>query len=87
MINVLENYTIPAHPVLRKIKDRLKESASVDFAMMSVSGPNIFAILSEETKGREIYDLKRKFSVKGNVVYVTEVLDGRDLGIARRMKR
>lgn len=87
MINVLENYTIPAHPVLGKIKDRLKESASVDFAMMSGSGPTIFAILSEETKGREIYDLKRKFSVKGNMVYVTEVLDGRDLGIARRMKR
>ena len=87
MINVLENYTVHAHPVLGKIKDRLKGSEVVDFVMMSGSGPTIFAILSENANRREIHALKRKFSIKGNEVFVTEVLDGRGSGIARRMKR
>lgn len=87
MINVLENYTVSAYPVLRKIKDRLKESDLVDFVMMSGSGPTIFAIINEKTNGINSYEIRRKLSIRGNEVFVTEVLDGRSSGIARRMKR
>ena len=54
--NILEDVTIPLHPEIRQLKNVLRDHGA-DAAMMSGSGPTVFALFSEEGKMR---DCRRK---------------------------
>ncbi len=47
--NVLETVTIPMHPVISTIKEMLEENGAMK-ALMSGSGPTVFAIFDDEEK-------------------------------------
>ncbi len=51
MGNVLETVTVPAHPVIAKIKDRMRELGAAN-SLMSGSGPTIFGIFQDEDTAR-----------------------------------
>ncbi len=54
--NVLETVTVPAYPVIQKIKDRLLE-AGAEGALMSGSGPTVFGIFKDEFRARQAAEL------------------------------
>lgn len=54
MDNVLQDVTIPAHPIIETIKERMKELGAVE-SMMSGSGPTVFGIFTDEEKARKAY--------------------------------
>ncbi|SFU49941.1 4-diphosphocytidyl-2-C-methyl-D-erythritol kinase [Clostridium sp. DSM 8431] len=61
MKNLLENVTIRKHKVLYKIKENLVANGAVG-AMMSGSGPTIFALFDDMQIARRCYDdLKEKY--------------------------
>ena len=86
MINVLENYTVQNSRFLQRLQLRLEGARETRHTMMSGSGPTIFAILDDVNR-KKIYYLKNKLRFKGNDVIVTEILDGRSKGIAKKKKR
>lgn len=86
MVNVLENYTVSNSKILQRLKIRLKSARETRHTMMSGSGPTIFAILDDVNR-QKIYYLKNKLKFKGNDVIVTEILDGRSSGLAKKKKR
>jgi len=45
--NVLETVTIPAHPIIAQIKETLLEAGAMN-ALMSGSGPTVFALFSDQ---------------------------------------
>jgi len=49
MGNVLETVTIPAHPVIDDLKDRMRQSGAAG-TLMSGSGPTVFGIFPKEQK-------------------------------------
>lgn len=49
MANVLETVTIPMHPVIADIKNVLEENGAMK-ALMSGSGPTVFALFDDEEK-------------------------------------
>ena len=49
MGNILETVTIPAHPVIQDIKDKMMSMGAVG-AMMSGSGPTVFGIFDSKEK-------------------------------------
>ena len=57
--NVLETVTVPAHPVIQKIKDTM-ESQGALAALMSGSGPTVFGIFEDRNKARRAMALLRK---------------------------
>ncbi len=50
--NVLEEVTIPMHPVIQTIKDEMRRMGAVN-CLMSGSGPTVFGIFEEEKQARE----------------------------------
>ena len=52
--NVLEEVTIPAYPVIEKIKDVMKKCGALN-AMMSGSGPTVFGLFDDKEKAKEAY--------------------------------
>ena len=56
MENVLETITIPSHPVIGQIKDKMMELGAAN-AMMSGSGPTVFGLFPDEKKGTEAYEI------------------------------
>lgn len=54
MGNVLETVTIPEYPVIRRIKDTMKEYGALN-AMMSGSGPTVFGLFEDEEAAKEAY--------------------------------
>ncbi len=54
--NVLETVTIPAHPVIQDIKDKMIELGAIN-AMMSGSGPTVFGLFPDEEKGEQAYEI------------------------------
>lgn len=62
MANVLETVTIPLHPQIEEIKQALLD-AGADKAMMSGSGPTVFAFVRTEEEAARIADaMKQRFS-------------------------
>lgn len=60
MGNVLENVTIPAHPVIAELKRAMLERGALG-AMMSGSGPTVFGVFEEEAAARQAYlELKKE---------------------------
>ena len=70
MGNVLENVTVPMHPVIEEIKQEMKECGALN-AMMSGSGPTVFGIFPDEqtTLACQAF-LKKKGDARQ--VYITE---------------
>ncbi len=54
MGNILELVTIPAHPVIDKIKQEMRKAGALG-AMMSGSGPTVFGIFDTQPKARKAY--------------------------------
>ena len=54
MGNILELVTIPAHPVIDKIKQEMQKAGALG-AMMSGSGPTVFGIVDTQPKARKAY--------------------------------
>lgn len=52
--NVLETVTIPAYPVIAKIKETMLEEGALG-ALMSGSGPTVFGIFEEETAAQKAF--------------------------------
>lgn len=59
MGNVLETVTVPAYPVIEKIKKTMTDGGAMG-AMMSGSGPTVFGVFDREDRAREVYRLLRK---------------------------
>lgn len=54
MGNVLQDVTIPAHPIIDTLKDRMMELGAAG-SMMSGSGPTVFGIFTDEGRARNAY--------------------------------
>lgn len=63
MGNVLETVTIPAHPVIASIKATML-SKGADFALMSGSGPTVFAFAQNKTIAENIATALADFDVE-----------------------
>ena len=55
MGNVLQDVTIPAHPIIDTLKNRMRELGAAE-SMMSGSGPTVFGIFTEEATARKAYE-------------------------------
>ncbi len=55
MGNVLQDVTIPAHPIIDTLKKRMKELGAKE-SMMSGSGPTVFGIFTDEIAAHNAYD-------------------------------
>lgn len=55
MENVLETVTVSAYPVIRTIKERMKELGAIN-SLMSGSGPTVFGIFVEKDMAHRAYD-------------------------------
>ena len=67
LCNVLETVTIEMHPKIREIKNRLMELGA-EGALMSGSGPTVFALFKDREKARKAAGLvKREFALKDAV--------------------
>lgn len=53
--NALEGVTIKRHPIIQQIKDRMVKYGA-DAALMSGSGPTVFALCSKKTRAQRIYN-------------------------------
>ncbi|WP_086348406.1 4-(cytidine 5'-diphospho)-2-C-methyl-D-erythritol kinase [Candidatus Enterococcus clewellii] len=53
--NALEGVTIQKHPVVQQIKDRMLKFGA-DAALMSGSGPTVFALCDKKTRAQRIYN-------------------------------
>ena len=59
MGNVLETVTIPAYPVIEKIKQTMIRHGAMG-AMMSGSGPTVFGVFEREEQAKEVCRLLKK---------------------------
>lgn len=70
MKNVLENVTLNKHRVLKDIKNEMIKRGA-EGALMSGSGPTVFAIFDDMLKAQRCYDaMKKNF----NEVYITRTI-------------
>lgn len=68
--NVLETVTIPAHPIIGQLKDCCMANGAVN-ALMSGSGPTVFAIFDSPVKAEQAAE-KIRSDFQLHEVYVTE---------------
>ena len=71
MGNVLEDVTIPMHPVIEEIKQEMKACKALN-AIMSGSGPTVFGLFENRTAAKEAQRRIREKSLAGQV-YVTSI--------------
>lgn len=70
--NLLETVTIPAHPVIRDIKEKMMEFGAVN-ALMSGSGPTVFGLFTSPAAAEYAYE-EMRFGSSSNLarqVYLT----------------
>lgn len=75
MGNVLEDVTIPMHPVIDDIKQVMKECGALN-AMMSGSGPTVFGLFENKMAARKAQELIWKKAL-AKQVYVTNIHSAR----------
>lgn len=68
--NVLEDVTIPAHPQIASIKEKMLQEGALS-AMMSGSGPSVFGIFDDPEKAQRAYGKLRE-QTGGIQVFLTE---------------
>ena len=56
---VLESVTVPRYPVIAQIRDFLRENGA-DGALMSGSGPTVFALFDDRQRARQALDALQK---------------------------
>ena len=71
MGNVLEDVTIPMHPVISEIKQEMTDAGALG-AMMSGSGPTVFGLFESRAAAREAQRRIREKSLTRQV-YVTNI--------------
>lgn len=71
MGNVLEDVTIPMHPVIDEIKKEMLACGALN-AMMSGSGPTVFGLFENKTQARKAQERIRKKAL-AKQVYVTNM--------------
>ena len=71
MGNVLEEVTIPLHPVIEEIKNEMKTAGALN-AMMSGSGPTVFGLFENKTQARKAQEKIRNKAL-AKQVYVTNI--------------
>lgn len=71
MGNVLETVTIGDYPIIKEIKDVMKETGALN-AMMSGSGPTVFGIFDERSKAKEAQQRLRELQI-AKQVYIANV--------------
>ncbi|HIX64190.1 MAG TPA: 4-(cytidine 5'-diphospho)-2-C-methyl-D-erythritol kinase [Candidatus Mediterraneibacter colneyensis] len=71
MGNVLEDVTIPMHPVIDRIKQEMIDAGALN-AMMSGSGPTVFGLFESRAAAREVQRRIREKSLTRQV-YVTSI--------------
>ncbi len=89
MGNILETVTIPAHPVIQDIKDKMMAMGAVG-AMMSGSGPTVFGLFMSPAKAEEAYEEMRYGSSASMArqVYLTQFYNrNKDAGIRQGNER
>ncbi|MBP3927924.1 MAG: 4-(cytidine 5'-diphospho)-2-C-methyl-D-erythritol kinase [Clostridium sp.] len=77
--NILETVTIPAHPVIREIKEKMMELGAVN-ALMSGSGPTVFGLFVNPKAAQEAYEEMRFGSCASlaKQVYLTSFYNRRE---------
>lgn len=65
--NVLEEATIPMHPEINDIKNKVKEFAPL-LSLMTGSGPTVFGIFDDEAKAREAYGYFKTTRYSGGTI-------------------
>ncbi len=73
MGNILEGVTVREYPVIAQIKEKLIEHGALN-AMMSGSGPTVFALFEDRAKAREAADALRE-SALARQIYVTTIFN------------
>lgn len=68
--NALESVTIARHPIIQQIKDRMMKYGA-DAALMSGSGPTVFALCEKKTRAQRIYNGLKGFCEE---VYIVRTL-------------
>ncbi len=71
MGNVLEDVTIPMHPVIEEIKQVMKDAGAAG-AMMSGSGPTVFGLFESRARAKEAQKIIREKALTRQV-YVTNI--------------
>lgn len=71
MGNVLEEVTVPMHPVIDQIKKEMKEAGALN-AMMSGSGPTVFGLFESRAAARKAQSRIREKSL-ARQAYVTSI--------------
>ena len=71
MGNVLEEVTIPLHPVIEDIKNEMKTAGALN-AMMSGSGPTVFGLFENKAQARKAQEKIRNKAL-AKQVYVTNI--------------
>lgn len=74
--NVLETVTIPAHPVIRDIKEKVEQSGALG-ALMSGSGPTVFGVFDDFEKAEDAREAMEKSKLAGTVCLTRPVQNGR----------
>ena len=73
MGNILEDVTVREYPVIAQIKESLTAHGALN-AMMSGSGPTVFALFEERAKAREAADALRAGGL-ARQIYVTTIFN------------
>lgn len=60
MGNSLESITIPKHPVVQQIKERMMKYGA-DVALMTGSGPTVFALCQKYSRAQRVYNALKGF--------------------------
>lgn len=74
MGNVLETVTVPAYPVIDRIKTRMRELGAEN-ALMSGSGPTVFGIYKEQETAKKAAAIIREEKLAGDV-FATRFCEG-----------
>lgn len=74
MGNVLETVTVPAYPVIDRIKTRMRELGAEN-ALMSGSGPTVFGIYKEQETAKKAAAIIREEKLAG-AVFATRFCEG-----------
>jgi len=72
MENVLETVTVPAHPIISTIKDKMMELGA-DKTLMSGSGPTVFGIFTNVVKAMNALDEMRESGLAKQVFLTTPI--------------
>ncbi|MDO4344377.1 MAG: 4-(cytidine 5'-diphospho)-2-C-methyl-D-erythritol kinase [Eubacteriales bacterium] len=71
MGNVLETVTIPAYPVIGRIKEKMLELGAIN-TLMSGSGPTVFGLFTDRQRAQDAYEKMRAAGEAKHVYLVTQ---------------